>query len=58
MPGKGKKPRRRPGSARRPKVEGLWHNMPNGKRVKACGEIMRIGSQVVEIRLTDAPPPP
>lgn len=46
------KPRRRrrqPGSARRPRVRGRWHNAPNGKRVKVCGEVMRIGGQFVEI---------
>lgn len=48
-----KKPRNRPGSARRPKVaKARWHHAPNGKQIAVPGgaNVMRLGGDIAVIR--------
>jgi hypothetical protein len=60
MAGNGKrKVRRRPGSARRKpvgKAGAKVHNAPREKWIKVCGEVTRMGGQLVEIPATGQKP--
>jgi hypothetical protein len=58
-----RKVRRRPGSARRPKVaKARWHHAPNGKQIPVPGgsSVMRLGGDIAVIRenLVDETQPP